>query len=68
MFYDYCALAKLWKSNIINSQVSEQIGAMCFLPPRIEPEPNDNQDVLVCRVPEGIRPVMKKHRIEVLCM
>ena len=34
-----------------------------YMPPEVEPV--NTSDGPICPVPEGIRPVMKKHRIEV---
>ncbi|XP_046858767.1 otoferlin-like [Xenia sp. Carnegie-2017] len=45
-------------------EVANKLSVKSFMPPKIEPV--DTLDGPVCRVPEGIRPVMKKHRIEVL--
>ena len=38
----------------------------CFLPEEVEPI--DSPDGKILPVPDGIRPIMKKHRIEVIKM
>ena len=45
---------------IIMFQVTD---STTYMPPEVEPV--NTSDGPICAVPEGIRPVMKKHRIEV---
>ena len=52
-----------YSSDVLSLQLSE---GTCFLP--VESEPVNTPDGPITPVPDGIRPVMRKHRIEVLIL
>lgn len=57
VFFIFCCFLCLFPRN----QVVDE--GKCFLPDEVEPI--DSPDGKILPVPDGIRPIMKKHRIEV---